>query len=551
MNIPASAAPVAPGQTTPTTQSEATPKIIKPTVDPQYYNALNPSYKAVIDKIAAQESVTPQRLAATWFAESSMSLTAKDGAAGEKGIMQMLPGTHDQADPGHTLDPNRWQDSLTAAARRINQLDRDLGQDSVASVVGWQSGPGNIAAVAANPGAHPVATAYVNKIFGQNVQVNQTNLPTSNGPRPTMQGVVAANSNGGPDGVVKYVAQTAGGLQMTDAWRRVETMMTAEAASKGDWAGVSHARDFVLQASQKGMLQNTMLADQQLRAGNGAGAIAYLAKAHTFVPDGQMGQFGLDAKGNVWAHMVDESDPSRVVGKPFQVTSQSLQTIMNQSADPKEYVAAVNAQQKAVAENALSAAHTNYYNEMGPARVEAAKTAERWHDQATALSAQYHDEEVARQTAHDKAQDTTANAKIDAGFYKDPANKRDLNKEVDGTYGDQGSYATGDTPAPLKQRAQMAQVHIELRSNDPGTSAVHAQYISEGLAKGNLGVIRQTDGSYAVRDPKDPKTTLGRLSNATGAQFDKSPVSKSPIGSVPIPTQGIPQANAPTTTAVN
>lgn len=545
VSVPASSAPVAPGQTTPTVQSEATPKIIKPLIDPRYYNALNAPYKAEIDRIAAQEHVTPQRLAAHWYAESGMKLTSADGAEGERGVMQMLPGTHSDSDPHGQYDANRWQDSLTVAARHINRLDRDLGQDSVASVVGYQSGPGNIADVAAHPDQHPNATAYVTKIFGQNAQIDASTLPTSNGPKPTMQGVMEA-ARSGPDGVVRYVAQTSGGLQMTDGWRRLETMMMADAGSKGDAAGMAHARDFVLQMSHQGMTENLTRADELIRAGNPTAAIPYLAKAHAFVPDGQMAQFGQDAKGNIWGHMVDEHDPSRTVSKPFQVTSESLQSLMTQTAP--QYVKSVQAQIKAASEARLNDAHAQHYKDEPAARVAAAAEAEKGREFVTRTTAE------ARRYAADQARAGSADvatinaaAKVETQHQQKLDLAKAINTESEEIYGDSGSYAPsrekGTPGLPLQKRAAMSQVHYDVRMGDEhGMSRTQAQYISEGVVNRTMSVQRMTDGRYGVLKP-GTTSPIGFLSATVGQQYAKP--------DAPNQTQAIPQSNAPSTNTVN
>jgi hypothetical protein len=344
----------------------------------------------------------------------------------------------------------------------------------------------------------------------------------SKGPPIDGHAAIRASIEGGPEGALQFMVQTAPrGMQLTDMWRNYETAMMVFALSKGDIAGVQHARDLALQMSQQGATANLMAADQAIIAGDGRSAAQYLAKAHAFFPDGTIGRFAVDEKGNVWGQRYDEHDPNRALGKPFPVTHESLVPKLIQTRDPMQYLKMVQEQQKLASTLRLNTAHTQYYQKMPEVRERANEINEETRLANVKEREQYHQDSVAQRDEAARLASEDRRLKLDqmAGEERKGAQTqaRQADKESSDIFG-----PAGTSTIPEEAKVNAARIYAELRNNSPtGTMPpLHAQSIAEKLATNKYKPRPQTDGQgnerFAVVDPGDPDTPLAYISSSLG-----------------------------------
>ena len=343
---------VAPGQTTPSVQSESQPQVIKPKLWTRPYDVLReqrPDLADMVTRIADEHHVSPYRLAQHWYAESRLKTTSPVSYKGARGPMQVIDDTRKNVDPRGIYDPEKLEDSLHLGALVIYGADQKYGKDSMGSFLAYQGGEGSANAAARNleefKTTHPQGWAYLKDNFpGQEVTQN---MFTHFGDAGDPARLVAA-ANGGPDAVLREIV-TSGpqGMGMTDLWRRAQTTLVYAAAMKGDYAGIQHAQDFIYQMSHQGALANMAAAHQALMSGDVTGAASALAKAHAFFPDNSFGRFGVGGDGKLYGERFDEAT-GKPVGKRFEVTKEGLLYQMMSAHDPKEYVKQVQTQQKLV-----------------------------------------------------------------------------------------------------------------------------------------------------------------------------------------------------------
>ncbi len=586
--IPASAAPVAPGQTSPTVQSEPTPAVVKPTIDPRPLEALKqqaPGAYNLVMKVAGEEDVDPTRLALHWYLESGLHDSAPDSQTGAKGIMQVEPATQKYLDPRGQIDGSTMEGSLRLGARYINLNDREFGRNSVSSIAAYTAGPANVHAIATDygnaEGKFPKTMAYVRKAL------NITDDPDGNQFSPgdptrskldvnprvpglsdsvddksdPLQGkfTPGGGNNGpglmqaaqqGPDQFVKYMVSTSPqGMNMTDSWRRAETSMIVAAIARHDYAGVGQARDLVTQMSQQGATQSLQAASQAFGAGNMAGAAQMLAKAHAFFPDGSVGRFGTDASGNLWAQQLDENDPSRALAPPFQVTQQGIQQMMITTSDPNKYLEMVNAQQQHVSSMALNAARAKYYGGLDQERIQAAgirqqgvedNIAERATAAHEAVAERGQQAAAATEQRREAAQLRAEQGRKESDGFARQTESDATNYYTAGSKTDQfRDPVTGQAPANVDQaRSIAAQVFTGLRVNAQAgaMSPPHANFLAMGVAKGQLQVTRDSQGRYGIADPKTGFVHAYIPSSLGESLYGQS---RNQAGQTARPTQGI------------
>ena len=504
---PGPGAKVAPGQTAPSVQSETSPTVARPRFDTRPYQALEaqrPQMKAIVDKVAAEIGVTPQRLALHGYLEGGLQETWRTGADGEIGTFQVLPKTIRGLDPKGTIDPTTFEGSARLAAMKIHQDDTLFGQDTPSSVLSYQQGAGNADRFATNfmemSATSTNGMKYLSRAYGEHVAAGFNQASFSKLGTVSAQGVLHA-SDGGPDGVLNYLSETGpAGLQMTDKMRQAETALVTLAASRGDIVGMQHARDFILQISQQGAAGYLLQAHQSLMTGDGAGAAQALARAHAFVPDGSIGRFGVDGKGQVWGQRFDEHDPSKAIGARFQVTPDSLTPLMIMTKDPATYLKMVTEQQKVVAQTRYQDAHAKYMTGAldvqreghmlsAGARIDAADAAAQSREAAakTRAQAQVDTANIRAQTTHE-------------------TNTRQVDKEAETYFG-----AGADLPAMTPEvRGRAAQVYTALRANAHvgGISPPNASAIAQGLSTGTYHADVQKGVVVDAKNPADVKAYL-------------------------------------------
>jgi hypothetical protein len=515
---------VAPNQQGGTVQTEPNTPVARPNFDLRPYAFLakeHPDQREMVDRIAAANGISPQRLALHWQLEGSMRTQVPNGAAGERGAMQVIPATQDSVDPKHQLDPNKLEDSLTMGARVIKLADARFGQDTPTSIYAYQQGEGNAAKLASGEAPHPNGRSYLEKAYnGQAVPAAAFTGPINVDAKQAMQ----AGLQGGPDGLLTYIAQTGSPQQpLSDKWRAAEVSMLRVAAMSGDPSALRHTQDYLLQMSQQGHTTSIINAYQAMQAGDGATAAQQLARANSFFPDGSMGRFGVDAAGNVWGQKVDEHDPSIAITPHFQVTPDKLQQMMITSRDPQLFQQQLQASQKAVAETRLSVAREGYYKDllgskerMTRERLEGQKyqTEERLAGQVFQAQQRSADRQYTADSATDRAE-------IAAGAKRDALNTK-IDAELQHNYPPTMSDPATGAVVPAADRATMSIAHRDLRTNKPDMTAAEASEISQGLV-GGTHVMRPITsgagaGNYAVQ-PKNENRTVGVISGATAQQI--------------------------------
>ena len=507
---PAQAVPTpAPAAGTP--QSQPTPTVVKPPIDPRPYILLQqkaPEDAALIAKVAQDNGVSPEAVAAHWMLESGMSHTSGDGAAGEKGPFQITPDAAKTVDPTGKLDPTKLTDAAELAARIVRQGDNSFGRDSVSSFGSYQTGIDGMQRLADGKAGtladHPNLARYLNDGFA-GTDIGMNHLTGSGSMTPA--GAVQAGATGGPPALLKYIANTApSGMAMSDAWQHLDGMLTRMYITRGDIQGAQHASDWVLQQSHAGTNMYLMQAHQALSAGDPAGAAQALAKAHAFFPDGTTGRFGVDPKtGQVWATRLDESDPTRMLGQPFVVTPEGIAQQLNQTTDPQKFTETVRAEQLNAANIRKTDQMGNYYS----GRLASNETIAAAHDATQRADIQARTDATTenartRAAATTESARTRADATVQAAAVRSNKIGDEAGKDAAKLYG-QDSTST-DPNTGMATRSLMADIHVDAAKM--GANPVTAEAAARGFANKSLKLVPSADGqSYAMVDAKTGRPT--------------------------------------------
>lgn len=529
-------------QPTTVVQSQPGPPQARPALDPRPYAYLAqkyPQYRAMVDAIADESGISPQRLAWHWWREGGLQTKVPRGKAGEYGPLQILPSTAQSLDPGRVYDPESLEGGLRLGARYIHQMDGLFGQDTPSSVMAYQGGPGSVHAIRSNPSRaemdHPNTLAYGRAAF-PGFQIGGQSVTGSIAADPGA--VLQAARTAGPDGVLRVLSQTTkqSGLGISDAWRGLEQSLVGMFIAKGDMNGAQHARDFVLQMSQTGANSNLMEAHKALAAGNTQAAAAYLARAHAFVPDGATGQFGIDGKGNLWGQMVDDHDPSRKLGQPFQVTPQAIEGMLMQTTDPNKYIKMVQEHRT----NVTDARYKELHGESFMAAIDNRREIAAAHDEAA----------MAKQLLANQGKVDVANIHAQARMGQGPmaGRMKDFDKEIGEMYSPEMNQGV-----PHEQLGDRAEMYRDLRYF--GASMPLARSLEQRFFAKQLAIAKGTDGSFQLVDPKTGQP-LGGISAqlaqrlAGGKPLNVDPASARPqVGSAPQPpgqTSALPTSVQPT-----
>lgn len=468
----------------------------RPPIDPRPYAMLaqnHPDVADVVDKSAQVAGVAPQTIAAHMLYENNFKMadapTSKTGAVGP---MQIEPGTAREINQrfGTSLDPSKPEDNVQLGAYYIRMMEDKYGVGTPASTLAYVAGPGNVDKIAANPqlaSQFPDSMKYVNNIHG--VNVDPSVFAGAAGSNMTPRGIVLAGTHGGPGGMLSYIAQSKPqDMTMSDAWQHAESMLVGNFAMRGDMDGAAKAQQFVFNMSHQGSNMALMGAYRALNAGDGVSTAKFLAAAHAFFPDGGMGQFGVDSKGQVWGQNMDEQNPTKPLGQPFQVTPQAIAGMLNQTADPQSFLQTLQKQQTSNAQARMYDQHGAYYGGLNEEREHAAD--ERAQTQL--------------QVEHERAQTQLQIAQQRTGGGNASVNNA-INKEVETNYGSDAMPS-----AAPETRMQLSQVHTDMRKN--GADPITANVAATNLISGKYAVRPQSDGTYAVVDPKNPTTPIATVS---------------------------------------
>lgn len=493
---PRQAAPT--GDVQPAAQSEA-PTVRQPVfIDPRPYVKLqqtNPKLFDEITQVAHDEGVNPIRLAAHAYVENRLNPNGPDSEKGAMGMMQVIPSTAHELDPSGKLDPRNPMDNLRLGARYIRKGDDAWGQDTAGSVMHYFGGPGTVNQFAANPDRavqyNPKTVQYLRDITADhNVDGAIQGLKGAKQGSITSQGFQDAAQKGGPMGALQYIAANkASTASMSEGWRAVEGALQQYGIQHHDMTTFQNASQMVLQMSHQGSNQALMDASRALQMGDGVGAAKALAISHAFFPDDTMGKFGVDAKGNVFAQRFDEKSGS-AMGGPIPIDQNGIMSMLNQHANPNDYLKSLMEQQKAAAANHLTSTHAQYYQDILGSRERIAAAA---NETKTTIGA-----------GHDAARVDAATTRQMGKGGEGPlaSTYKDANKRADELFNDTDGTALDGLPT-AQHRAKAAEAFVDTMGM--GANPVSAKHAAVGLASGKLGVRPQADGTYGVVDPKNPK----------------------------------------------
>jgi hypothetical protein len=463
--------------------------------------------------------------------------------------MQVIPGTRTEVDPQHKLDPNKLEDSLHLGARYINKLDARFGQDSPTSILAYHSGPEKIADVQANPGANPRGVQYLTDAFPGRQQSTLLASLNPKGVQADGKQAVQALATGDPNTVLHAVAQTAqaNGVGMSDAWRAWEQKAMGVFMERGDIKSAMMVREYVAQMSHQGTLVSLQNAYNAYRSGNPTVVAQQLARGHAFFPDGQMGRFAVDDKGNVWGQAFDEHDPSKPLGAPMKITPDDIMGQMITLSDPNNYVKALQEQQLHASQIRLNSAHEYYLRRMPDVREETANLRSETQLQiqeartqaATEranLTQQYNEERLARQREHDEAtrqhQLATEEAQKQrdadrAAYQKALLEERERAANANQTHRDAISQEIGSGETGLYHdiadpalRGTAAQLHYQMKEFNPGLAPDRAADAAKGVVTGRYQFEPVEDNpngvGYRIYDPKRREVTIALLPKQSG-----------------------------------
>jgi hypothetical protein len=578
VTLPQSSEPIVPGQVTPTTQSERTPEIRSPGINPQAFAWLvknRPEDATYVQQMADKYGVSPERIAAHWWKESGLKRSSPDGTSGEQGVMQFMPGTRQEVDPEGKLNPYDYHNSIEMGARYIRQLDDKFGKDKFNSVVAYNGGPGTADRLASGQPTNGNAARYASHpVFFGGETINASDIKGSMQLDPGKMKEVAEKS--GPSGFLNYLATTAPGNQpLSDKWRAAEDAMIRFAITRGGGTNpdpiksMREAQQWVLEQSRSGVNDNLQTALRSMTLGDNQTAAQYLAKAHAFFPDGTIARFGVDEKNQLWTQRLDEHEPSRALGPPSRVTPQQVEQLMLTSKDPNNYIKLLDAQQKNAAEIVHMAKQDEYWKDMGDykkdmsiwqqqqgeAKLQAARDAAALRDQqfqdrqrqaaeiaAARLQAE-RDRDAETRRNHEANQAAAAQRLIDAqnvAATREGEHRKVVDTEVEKLYGGSDptvQHMNGDTPYSGDDNAIASQVYADIRRNTPQVPAPEALRIAHGVVTRAMevkpGTNERGEPVYVIRVPGQP--TQAVLSKEVGDHLNRGLLV--PRAALPSPAQ--------------
>lgn len=524
VTVTGSGGKVAPGQTTPSLQSETTPAVATPQIWDSPYHLLaeqRPDLSAKVDAVTQKYRILPQELAAHWYTESDFREQVPDdptGANKAQGALQIEPGTHQTLDPKGTRNPHNLDDNLDLAAQRIQLANSHYGQGTPASWVAYMRGEGAVQrewsvdldkALRDNPiVAKSLATAF------PGVKLAQAMFPQG-GP-VNAQAVVQAGTQGGPDAFLKTMVATGPqGMPMTDLWRNAEGALVKAALMRGDLQGAMHAQDFVLQMSHAGMTSNLMAADQALLSGNSTTAAQYLAKAHAFFPDGTYGRFGTGSDGKLYAEQFNEGN-GQPTGQRFEVTHNALSYQLMLTRDPVKFAQLVQEQQKTNSSIMLNQGRAEYYADLPNQRRESAQLQFQAREDATNQRAQSATEHQATILEAQRMRDEQhhGNVQADNRSIDTGASKAYGPDSQDTIFLDQGGKALPPTQRQSVAE-QAASIYGDVRRTSRDAGAPVGDLQAQGLTRALMshqGKVTTKNGVNAVVDPQTGQP-LGYISD--------------------------------------
>jgi hypothetical protein len=538
-------AEVAPGQKTPSVQSETTPAALAPHVTPSFYNNLPPEKKAMVDQaiktFAPDGSVTREQLAAHWTLEGGAGMTAPRGSAGpeygtykglpgEVGPLQFTPATLNAVAgmPGAQAagDPETAQGGLNLATKYLKYLavDKGLGVGTVQTDYGYMRGVGGVQRAAADinkemyktmPNGRRVPTVAAAEIFKMhpdfNGKIDQALFPgggqQTTGYTPQGAAVAAAS---GPDGVLKYLStQGPVGLGMSDRWQHLQAGLEAYAIATGHLDQLPHVADYVAQIAHQGAVSNLAAAHQAMTNGDMQGAAQFLAKAHAFFPDNSYARFGVDNKNTLWAEQFSEKD-GKPLGQPFQITQDAIAQQALVLQNPRNFVQVLQQYRAANAKIDLDKAHAQYFEEKPLTDELKQESMDR------------------RQAEREAAADQRQTERLNAGSNKPPnttSQTNPIDRQIEKDYDPQNLPKGADPELNGRTASVDRQLRYPPVAGGEGMAGPQAQHTASQIMKGaknggwSLQQTQDSDGNTGFRLVDKDGKVHGYLSNDSGTKI--------------------------------
>lgn len=535
---------VAPNQKGPSTQSEQTPLVLAPPINPGPWaraQRVHPDIAALITKNVAAHGggvVNEEEVAAVIDRESGWDPNAdaskhKDMGHGQ-GLMQIEPGTKQELDPNGQMDVWNPDHNIAMGVTYLKNLaNSGLGPHTVQTHLAYMRGRGGVDQAKAEgwdsyAKGHPIAASGVAGVFAPGTAINTSMFPSGKSDEGYMRKVIQATHDEGPDGGLRVMGEMGPeGLPMDDRIRNLQADMEMWLIRTGHMDKVGMAAEWVAQWSHQGAVSHMIAADQALLSGNPELAIQHLMKGHAFFPDDTYARGGVDNKGNAWVYTIDK-DTHQPNGKPMMVTHEGLLGQIIAMRNPTTYTETLQKMQKTNAEIKLATSHAQYYADKPEVEAERERGRNQRAEDAIAARKEIADARNAAAAAKDASK---------------TANTRAIETEVPKVADDLGaSYATDNngTTAPPEYLSTATEIYRALRLDQqhggggfgPEAAKNIAKEVASGSRKFSIGALRDGSG-YAVTD-KDGKT-VRTLSNEQGALIKALPGLK---GSEPLQPPG-------------
>ena len=515
---------VAPGQTTPSVQSQSAAPTVAPTVSPaawQEVNKKNPALAGMIqssvDRLGRHGVVSVEDVAATMKRESNFNPDSPSDKYGSLGVMQVQPDTaayliNIGALPKGT-DIHTVQGNIDAGVAYMAHLaiDENLGSHTLQTNIAYMRGPGGAHEAALNMNEflarNPLVARDIPKMYEPGTKLwDQSQFTAGKGTPYTTKGLVEAGQQG-PSGILPYLASNGpAGLGMSDKWRIAQSALERDAILNGRSDMLPHIQEYVAQQSHMGALSNMAAADNALAMGNGDLAAKYASQAHAFMPDGAWARFGTDASGKqLWAQLYRDN-ANVALGKPFQITSDALRQQMVTLGNPTNYVQAIQKYQLENANIEQVKAHAQYYHDMPEVKQEVADTRQAAETQRAAdRNAANQQLEAEREANREQLEGVKTQHKVELGEAQkgssNAADERSVNSEINKDYAD-GTIQKGEMPETLGRQSQVDTI---LRRNDAsggaGMSGPFARETARDIINGKGAKLdRRTDANGNTKD---------------------------------------------------
>ncbi|HXI57327.1 MAG TPA: hypothetical protein VNO55_14770, partial [Polyangia bacterium] len=333
---------------------------------------------------------------------------------------------------------------------------------------------------------NPIAANGVASIFSPDAKLStEMFVAGKSGGDQYVKNVIQAAHRDGPDGALTVIGeQGPEGLGMTDRIRNLQADMEAWLIRSGHMDKVPMAQEWVAQTMHQGTVSHLVAADAALLRGDTTGAINHLMKGNGFFPDGAYARAGVDKSGNIWVYRITEKGDN-VIGKPFQVTHEGLQTQIVALQNPTTFQKTLQAMQKENAGIDLHKAQTEWYK--ARPEIEAMKTESREAIANARMEAARQLQADRDQMARDRMEEKSRNDK-ERGIRIAEHNTH-LEEEANKLYpADEATVGTEGGKFTAEEYPVAANIYRQLRKHPEAgganLSSVDAYRLANGLAAG-------------------------------------------------------------------